>query len=231
MSAPDITQKLRGQLIVSCQAPPGDPLHGPASMTAMALAAQSGDAAGIRAEGLADVRAIREAVDLPLIGLWKVGGSGVYITPTPRHAAAVARSGADIVAFDATQRPRPDGSQPAETVTAIRSAGRLAMADVANLPDALAAEEAGAELVSTTLSGYVGDGPAPTRPDLTLVETLARRVTVPVVAEGRIGTPEQARAALDAGAFAVVVGTAITAPGAITARFTRSMLAPYPAEG
>lgn len=228
MTQSSILDRLRAGLIVSCQAAPGDPLEGPESMAAMARAATAGGAAGIRAEGLDDIRAIRAAVPTPLIGLWKVGREGVYITPTPDHARAVARAGADIVAFDATRRRRPDGSSTADVVAAVHAEQRLTMADVADPDDALAALQAGADMVSTTLSGYVGGSAstastAPAGPDIALVAEIAARVEAPVFAEGRIATPEQAARALDAGAFAVVVGTAITAPAAITARFTAAL--------
>ena len=215
--------RLRGRLVVSCQAPPGDPLHGPDHMAAMARAAAAGGAAGIRANGLADVRAVRSAVDVPLIGLWKDGTSGVYITPTARHAVAVADAGADIVAIDATARPRPDGSRFTGAVEAAHAEGALVMADIATLDEGLAAESAGADLVSTALSGYTGPGEPPPGPDLALVAALADRLTVPVVAEGRVHTPDEAARALDSGAWSVVVGTAITAPGWITSRYVRAM--------
>ncbi|MBA0052517.1 N-acetylmannosamine-6-phosphate 2-epimerase [Streptomyces sp. AJS327] len=210
---------LSGGLVVSCQAPPGDPLHGPRHMTAMALAARLGGAAGIRAEGTADVRAIADTVELPLIGLWKDGADGVYITPTVAHALAVAEAGADIVAVDATGRPRPDGRPLAATVEALRERDLPVMADVSTAEEGRAAEELGVALLSTTLSGYTPHSPAGPEPDLALVERLAARAGVPVVAEGRVTTPEQARRAFDAGAYAVVVGTAITAPARITERF------------
>ncbi|MBP0457638.1 N-acetylmannosamine-6-phosphate 2-epimerase [Streptomyces montanisoli] len=216
---------LRGGLVVSCQARAGLPLHGPHHMTAMARAAVDGGAVGIRAEGTDDVRAIRTAVELPVIGLWKTDDPGVFITPTPAHAIAVAEAGADIVAADATARPRPDGGDFAGTVAAVHRLGRLVMADVATVEEGLAAQEAGADMVSTTLSGYTDGGTPPLDPDIGLVARLAGRLTVPVFAEGRIHSPAQARAALDAGAWAVVVGTAITAPQWITAQFAGALSA------
>lgn len=221
----DVLDRIRGGLVVSCQAPPGDPLHGPDFMTAMARAAAASGAVGIRANGVDDVRAIRAATDLPLIGLWKDGTEGVYITPTARHALAVAEAGSDIVAADATPRPRPDGRTFADTVQAVHAAGALVMADAATVDDGVAAAAAGADVVGTTLSGYT-DGTAPDGPDLALVAALSARLDVPVVAEGRIRTPDEAAQALAAGAWAVVVGTAITAPGAITARFSAALHRP-----
>jgi N-acylglucosamine-6-phosphate 2-epimerase len=216
--------RLRGGLVVSCQAPPGDPLQGPSFMAAMARAAVLGGAVGIRANGPADIRAVRHAVDVPVVGLWKAGREGVYITPTLGHARAVADAGAAIVAVDATGRPRPDGSTLAELVGALRRDRRcLVMADVSTLEEGVAAADAGADLVATTLSGYTPASPPRTGPDLELVAALAGRLEVPVVAEGRIGTPDEAGAALDAGAWAVVVGGAITRPQLITARFADAL--------
>jgi len=216
-------ERLRGRLIVSCQAYPGEPLRDPDAMRRMALAVIEGGAAGIRAQGIADLEAIRAATDLPLIGLWKDGASGVFITPTVAHAVAVARTGADIVALDATGRPRPDGRPLAESIDAVHRAGRLVMADVATEEEGLRAAALGADVVGTTLSGYTADAPRRPGPDLELVERLSRSLDVPVVAEGRIHTPEQARAAMAAGAFAVVVGTAITHPTTITGWFAQAV--------
>jgi N-acylglucosamine-6-phosphate 2-epimerase len=221
----ELTRRLRGGLIVSCQALPGEPLFGAALMARMAVAAAAGGAVGIRANGPEDVAAIRAAVALPLIGLWKqdVEGYDPYITPTLASAQALAASGADVIALDATDRPHPEGSA-ADLIRAVRSVtGLPVLADISTDDEARAARDAGAEFVSTTLSGYTPDSPQMPGPDLDLVRRLAATLTVPVVAEGRIATPEQARAALDAGAFAVVVGGAITRPQQITARFLRGM--------
>ncbi|MFD4256791.1 N-acetylmannosamine-6-phosphate 2-epimerase [Streptomyces sp. NPDC058534] len=214
-----------GRLIVSCQAPTGSPLRDTDTLVRMARAAVAeGGAAAIRANG-ADVVAalVRDLPDTPVIGLWKDGDTGVHITPTAGHAVAIADAGARIVAVDATLRPRPDGASFADTVTAVHAAGALVMADVATLDEGRAAQAAGADYVSTTLSGYTPDSPHQDGPDLELVAALARALDVPVVAEGRIGSPEEAAAALTAGAHAVVVGTAITAPGAIAARFSATL--------
>jgi len=217
---PEVIAKLRGGLIVSCQALPHEPLHGSAIMARMALAAWQGGAVGIRANTPDDIRAIRSAVPLPVIGLYKAGEADVYITPTLEHARAVVAAGADIVALDATPRPRPDGRSLGEVIAALHvESGVLVMADVSTVEEALTAEALGADVVSTTLSGYTPYSPHGKDPDLALVAELAARLTVPVVAEGRIGTPAQARAALDAGAFAVVVGAAITRPQWITTQF------------
>ena len=211
----------RGGLIVSCQARPDNPLHGPAFMAAMAQAATQGGAVAIRANGPADIAAIGAVTPLPVIGILKrfAEGDAVQITPDIAAAEAVIAAGAAIVAFDCTDRPRP-GEGWRAVMAHVHAAGRAAFADVATLDEGLAAAEAGADYVATTLSGYTaatrGSGPGP---DLALVSALAARLAVPVIAEGRIVTPADARAALDAGAHAVVVGTMITNPREITRAF------------
>lgn len=147
----------------------------------------------------------------------------MYITPTVRHALAVAEAGADVVAADATARPRPDGSTFAELVVAVHAAGALVMADVATLAEGITAAAEGADIVSTTLSGYVPGSPQQDGPDLDLVAELAAVLDVPVVAEGRIRTPQEAAEALARGAHSVVVGTAITAPTALTSKFVAEL--------
>ncbi len=217
-------EAVRGGLIVSCQARPGEPLFGADHMAAMAASAVAGGAVGVRINGPADIAAARASVDVPLIGLWKDGDNGVYITPSLEHAAAVAAAGADIVALDATSRPRRDGLTLSQTIAILHEQhGVLVMADVASLDEGIAAAAAGADLVGTTLSGYLDPGGPPAGPDLALVGKLAASLAVPVIAEGRIQTPSQAAEALALGAFAVVVGGAITRPASITARFVASM--------
>jgi N-acylglucosamine-6-phosphate 2-epimerase len=213
---------LRGGLVVSVQAPPGSPLANPLHMTALARAAEAGGAVGIRAEGVADVAAIRAAVRLPIIGLCKrrVPGSDVYLTPTREDARSVAEAGAELVAVDATGRLRPDGRDGPAFVEALAAElpGRV-LADVDTAAAGLAARAAGAAAVATTLAGYVDGSPPAPGPDIDLVERLAGELDCPVLAEGRYASPEQVAAALAAGAFAVVVGTAITDPVALTRRF------------
>lgn len=217
-------ESLRGGLVVSCQAYPGEPLRDARAMALIAQSSAAGGAVGIRAQGLDDVRLIHETVHLPQIGLWKVGSSGVFITPTLEHALAVVAAGAEIVAIDGTQRPRPDGLSLAQTIEAIHvRTGALVMADSSSLDDGIAAQDAGADIVGTTLSGYTDEGRKNHGPDLDLVARLADRLSLPVFAEGRIQTPAQASAAIDAGAYAVVVGTAITHPASITSWFAAAI--------
>jgi N-acylglucosamine-6-phosphate 2-epimerase len=213
--------RMRGGLLVSVQAAPGSPLAAPEHLAAIARAAEAGGAAGIRTEGLRTVAAIREAVEVPVVGLVKRGvpGSDVYITPALADAVAVVEAGAELVAVDATERPRPDGTPGPEFVAALAAElpGRV-VADVDRASAGRAAASAGAAAVATTLSGYVGTGgpAAPAGPDVALVAELAAALDCPVLAEGRYATPADVRAAFEAGAFAVVVGTAITDPIALT---------------
>nr|WP_221473229.1 N-acetylmannosamine-6-phosphate 2-epimerase [Planomonospora venezuelensis] len=215
---------MRGRLVVSCQAYPGEPMRDPETMRRVAQAVAIGGAAGIRAQGLEDLRLIRAALDLPLIGLWKDGDGDVFITPTLEHALAVAGTGADVVALDGTGRPRPDRRTLAETVRAVHErTGRPVMADVSTYEEGVAAAEAGADVVGTTLAGYTPYSRVGPGPDLDLVARLSADLPVPVIAEGRIHSPEQAAEALRRGAHAVVVGTAITHPATITRWFTEAV--------
>ena len=213
---------LEDGLVVSVQAPEESPLNETPHMVAIARAAVAGGAAGIRAEGGADVAAIKAAVSFPVIGLRKrrVPGSEVYITPDLCDAHEVAAAGADIVAVDGTLRPRPNGVGLAEFLGSL--GGELSqpvLADVDSLAAGMAAREAGAAAVATTLAGYTGERPPPEEPDLELVGRLAAELDCPVLAEGRYGSPAAVRAAFEAGASAVVVGTAISDPLALTRRF------------
>jgi len=219
-------ERLRGGLIVSCQALADEPLHGATIMAAMARAALQGGAAGIRANGPADIAAIRQAVDLPIIGLYKatVAGSPAYITPTLEHARQVISAGADIVAVDATARPHAEGGDGAGFVAQLRrELGAPILADISTFDEGVAAAQAGADAVSTTLSGYTPYSRQAESWDQELVRALAGALHIPVIAEGRIWLPAEARQALDAGAFAVVVGSAITRPQLITARFVQAV--------
>ena len=218
-------ESLRSQLIVSCQAYPGEPMRDPRTTAQFAASAVIGGAAAVRVQGLADIQHTRAAVEVPVIGLWKDGHEGVFITPTLRHALAVANAGAHVVAIDGTTRPRPDGLSLAETIAGIRAGCQaLVMADCGSYDDAGAAVDAGADLIGTTLAGYTGSRGKTHGPDLELLEQIAAAgLGRPLIAEGRIHTPAQARQALDAGAFAVVVGTAITHPATITGWFTAAL--------
>jgi N-acylglucosamine-6-phosphate 2-epimerase len=221
-----LVQSIRGGLIVSCQALPDEPLFGAQHMAAMARAAVAGGAVAIRANGPDDIAAIHMAVGLPIIGLFKedIPGYEVRITPTLKHAEEIAIAGADIIAIDATQRARPGNVSAKDLIDLIRrNIGKPILADVSTLEEGLAAIESGADFVATTLSGYTIYSPAQPGPDFILLEQLVKQLKplgIPVIAEGRISTPEQAVHALSLGAHAVVVGGAITRPQWITAQFT-----------
>lgn len=211
---------LRGRLIVSCQAPDGSPLRDAGIIAAIAEAAVLAGAAAVRVNSAEHVAAVRRRVAVPIIGLEKTVIDGAqWITPTVDQAQALFDAGADIVALDATQRARPGTPDVDVLLPAVRELGIPVMADIDDLGAGRHAGALGAELVGTTLSGYTtvpqnrtGD------PDIDLVRALAASPT-PVIAEGRIKAPAEVTAAFDAGAFAVVVGTSITEPMALTRRF------------
>lgn len=219
-----ILDALKGGLVVSCQAGDDEPLFG--SMTGMARAALQAGAVGIRAEGPRDIRAIRDAVDLPILGLYKIRQEGVpvYITPTFESACMVVHAGADMVALDATTPVRPDGLTLEETIMRIhQELNRPVLADVSTLSEGLRAARAGADAVAPTLSGYTPQSPRQDGPDWALLEGLIRELDVPVLMEGRIWDPRDARKALDLGSWAVVVGSAITRPQLIAERFVQEI--------
>lgn len=226
MSVNPIIESLKGKLVVSVQAYPGEPLRTPEHMAAMSRACELGGAAAIRCQGLSDIAAIKGRVEIPVIGLWKDGHEGVYITPTLRHARACVAAGADIVAIDATDRPRPDGKALEDTVRPLQEEGVLLMADCMTIEDIRHAVELGFDLVSTTLSHNkpaiettLDEGP-----DLPLLrQATAEFPDLPIICEGHVHTPAEGRAAIDAGAWAVVVGTAITHPTSLTSWFKAAL--------
>lgn len=224
-----VIERLKGGLIVSCQALPHEPLHGAGHMAAMAAAALEGGAAGVRANSPQDIRAIRARVAVPIIGLHKVeyADSPVYITPTIREVAGIVDAGADIVAVDATERLRPGGQTLKQffAEAKARFPGMLFMADVSTYEEGIAAIGMGFDLISTTMSGYTPHSAQRQEPDLELVGKLAAAAAgaAPIVAEGRIETPDQLREAFELGAFAAVVGSAITRPQLIARRFVSAI--------
>jgi len=220
---------LQGKLIVSCQALEHEPLYSSFIMGRMALAAQQGGAAGIRANTGADINEIRQQVDLPVIGIVKrnYGDHPVFITPTLKEVAELAATGCEIVALDATDRPRPDGMRLDELVQQIRQQypQLLLMADVSTVEEGLEAQRLGFDLVSATLVGYTEQtqGRKLYEHDFAILKEMIRQITTPIVAEGNILTPEMAARCLDLGVYSVVVGGAITRPQQITERFIEQM--------
>lgn len=211
---------LRGKLVVSCQADAGTPLDAPEHIAALAASVVAGGASAVRIEGLRNIAAVRAAVDVPVIGLVKkrCADTDVYITPTAEDVRAIAAAGASMVAFDATDRPRPVPVRA--LVEAALGAACLAMADVSTAAEASAALAGGADIVSTTMAGYTPYSRSGGGPDFALMEALAR-AGLPFAAEGRVWTPEEALRCFEIGADFVVVGSAITRPTLITERFTR----------
>lgn len=197
-----------GGLIVSCQPVPGSPLDKPQIVAAMALAAEQVGAVALRIEGVENLRATRAVVSLPIIGILKrdLDDSPVRITAFTEDVDALAQAGADIIAFDGTDRARPVPVD--ELLARIHRHQRLAMADCSTLQDGLACQKRGAEIIGTTLSGYTTPD-TPEEPDLALVQALSE-AGCRVIAEGRYNTPAQAAEAMRHGAWAVTVGSAIT---------------------
>ncbi len=187
------------------------------SVVGFALAALAAGASALRIESVPYLQAVRAATKAPIVGIVKrdLDDTPVRITPWISDAEALADAGADIVAFDATNRVRP--ASLVELVAAVKAKGKLTMADCSSLEDARAALAAGVDFVGTTLSGYVG-GPEPVEPDVGLISAM-RALTPYVIAEGRIRTTDQAAEAVRAGAYSVVVGSAITRTEHITSWF------------
>ncbi|MEM6429297.1 MAG: putative N-acetylmannosamine-6-phosphate 2-epimerase [Deinococcota bacterium] len=203
-------------LVVSCQPVVGGPLDDDGIVALLAQAAEAGGAAALRIEGVSRVRAVKAKVNIPIIGIVKNPDEPeVYITPFMDDIDALADAGADIVAFDATQRPRK--VNVSELVSHGKANSLTLMADCATFADGEAAHALGCDIIGTTLSGYTG-GLVPTEPDLALVRAFAER-GFRVMAEGRYNRPEQARQAIDAGAWAVTVGTALTRLEVMTSWF------------
>lgn len=223
----DVIEQLKGKLIVSCQALENEPLHGSEMMARMALAAKMGGAGGIRSNGVEDINKIKKVTGLPVIGLIKkeYPDSEVYITPTIDEVMLLTKTKADIIALDVTKRSRPNGEKIIQLITFIRNnSNALIMADISTFEEGIEAIELGVDFVSTTLSGYTNKTIKNNKPNFSLVASLAALQKVPVVAEGHISTPAEARKAIEAGAYAVVVGTAITRPQVITERFVSGLI-------
>lgn len=206
-----LLEALRGGLIVSVQAWRGSAIDDPYVIAAMALAAQESGAVAVRIAGNEHLRAVRARVALPIVGLIKreYPGFAPYITPSVAEIREIVATGAEIVAFDATPRARPGGDDVGSLIAAIHAEGRLALADCATPADGVAAADAGADLVATTLCGYTAETAGQTLPALELVAEFAKLSRF-AICEGGVRSPAEVRAALDAGADAVVVGSAIT---------------------
>jgi N-acylglucosamine-6-phosphate 2-epimerase len=219
-----VLERLRGGLVVSVQAEAASPLNAPDAIAALCRVAVANGATGVRVEGLARLGAARRAVAVPIVGIVKRAYRGFepYITAGEREIAEVVAGGAEIVAFDATGRARPDGRDVAGIVAAIHARGRLAMADCAEPADVARAVGAGADAVASTLCGYTERTRGAALPALDLVRACAASGAF-AICEGGVASPEDVRAAFAAGAQAVVVGTAISNVDALVRRFAAAL--------
>lgn len=223
MKQEKVLNQIKGKLIVSCQARVGWAMYGSDIMTAFSVAAQEGGASGIRASGKDNIVAIKKAVDLPLIGINKkwIDGYDVYITPTYQSAVEILEVGIDIIALDATPRRRPDDETFETIVSKIKEnyPDVLIMGEIATVEEAIRILDSGIDLLSTTLNGYTEETKNSKTLSIDLIKDIKQVTSIPIIAEGRIDTPERALEVMMAGAFAVVVGTAITRPEVLTKRF------------
>lgn len=227
MKKQDVINKIRGGLIVSCQARPGWPMYGPDIMASFAKAAELGGAVAIRATGKENIREIKKQVNLPVLGINKIFDNNydVYITPTFASAVEILEEGIDIIAIDATERTRPNGEKFTNIVRKIKEnyPEVLIMAEISTLEEALIIKDEPIDFISTTLSGYTESSKLNDKFNPELIKEIKQNLSIPIVAEGRIETPEEAKTALKAGAHSVVVGTSITRPEVITKRFVSAI--------
>lgn len=219
----NIFNQIKGGLVVSCQALPEEPLHSSFIMGRMAFAAKEAGAKGIRANSVVDIQAIKETVDLPIIGIIKqeYEGSDVFITPTMKEIDQLVEEGVDLIALDATKRVRPDGKTICEVFPVIREKypEQLFMADCSTYEEAKVAYELGFDCLGTTLSGYTDYTEGRQLPDIPLVERLVKDFPIPIIAEGGIWNPADLTYLFEIGVDSAVVGSAITRPLEIAKRF------------
>lgn len=227
MENQQIMERIQGGLIVSCQALKEEPLYSSYIMSRMAYAAMLGGAVGIRANTVEDITEIKKLVDLPIIGIIKevYEDSDVYITPTMKEVDALVECGVEIIALDATKRSRPAGVTLKEFFKEVRSKypNQFFMADCSSIEEGMTAAEFGFDFIGTTMSGYTPYTKGTKLPNFEMMETLVKECKKPVIAEGGIWCPEDLKKALDTGAHAAVVGTAITRPMDITKRYVEAI--------
>lgn len=229
MKKEDVFNSLENGLIVSCQALPDEPLYQEDGgvMKLMAKAAIEAGAVGIRAQGIVDIKEIRSMTTVPLIGIIKINRKGFkqYITPTMKEVDELVKLNCDIIAVDGTNQKRGDGISPIEYIKSIKEKypELILMADISTVDEALEAIKAGADCVGTTMSGYTDYTDQGQAPDLQLIKAIKEKTDIPIIAEGRYHYPEQAKKALELGAFCVTIGGAITRPQEITKRFVEAI--------
>lgn len=216
---------VKGKLIVSCQALENEPLHSAFIMGKMSLAAKEGGAVAIRAQGVDDIIEIRQVSHLPVIGIIKkeYPDSQVYITPTKVEVDQLFETKCEMIALDATSRKRPNNESLQELINYIKENNVLVMADVSTYEEALDAQEMGVDCVSTTLCGYTDYSTYYDGPDFELIERLSNELSVPLIAEGKINTPDELKKVFQLGAYSAVVGGAITRPQLITKKFSEAI--------
>ncbi|HBF8742354.1 TPA: N-acetylmannosamine-6-phosphate 2-epimerase [Clostridioides difficile] len=217
--------KVKGRLIVSCQALENEPLHSPFIMGRMAKAAMEGGAVGIRAQGVEDIIEIKKVTGLPVIGIIKRNyeDSDICITPTKKEVDELLTTGCEMIALDATNRVRPNNEDLKELIKYIKENGVLVMADISNYDEAIKAQEYGVDCVSTTLSGYTPYTKTLEGPDFVLMERLVKDLEIPVIAEGKVNTPQDLKRVFELGVYSSVVGSAITRPQLITEKFVKAI--------
>ena len=219
----NILKKLKNKIIVSCQPNEGGPQDKTSIVVSMAKAAILGGCGGVRIEGEKNIRAVKKNISVPIIGIIKndLANYKVRITPLLKDVEKIINSGADIIAYDATNRKRPFSTK--EIIFKIKKANRLAMADCSNVDDAKNAILEGADIIGTTLAGYVGKQVKDTdKPNIKLVKEFAK-LNCFIMAEGRYNSPDLARKAILAGADAVTIGSAITRIDNITNWFVKKI--------
>ena len=227
MSKDNFLETIKGNLIVSCQARKGWPMYGKEIMAAFAVAAKQGGAVCIRASGKENINEIKKKVDLPIIGINKVFTDyPVYITPTYDSAKEILDENIEVIALDATRRSRPNNEKLEDIVYKIRKnyPDVLIMGEISTYEEAIDVIDLNFDLLSTTLSGFTENSGKKDSVDLDLIEKLSKNLDIPIIAEGLIHTPQDARKAIEAGAYSVVVGTAITRPEIITERFVKEIV-------
>ncbi len=223
----NVLGKIKDTVIVSVQAMPSEPLYHEKCMAAMMKSVLNGGAGGLRVAGVRDIVNAKKITKLPVIGITKPNKIPanykeiVYITPTIKDVLDVIHAGADIVALDGTQRVRPQNEKLKDLIRYIHINKKIAMADISTVEEGLLAEEAGADILSTTLAGYTMESvnSPQNEPDFPLLEELVKQSNLPVILEGRIWEPGQVNKAFGLGAHSVVIGSAITRPQLITKRF------------
>lgn len=229
MNKEELFERIKGKVIVSCQAVKGEPLYveEKSIMYLMARAAKQAGTPAIRTSSIRDVIAIKEETGLPVIGLVKVKYDGFesYITPTMKEVDDLVEAKADVIALDCTNHKRGDGKSISEYITEVREKypEAILMADISTYEEGVNAWKLGMDIVGTTMSGYTPWTPKTDGPDYGLVKKLSETIDVPVIGEGRVHSPEQAVEMLNAGAHAVVVGGAITRPLEIAQRFMKAV--------